>query len=104
MVSSELLGPSSTESDTSPLFEHGLGAGISAAILSALEGDAVSCFRGESALGRVRFGEELRAAADCLANQADLRAEPAAGPARQKVTQERRAVQAGQRIVQRARR
>ena len=48
------------ESETSPLFEHGLGAGIIAAILSALEGDAVSCFGGESALGRVRFGEELR--------------------------------------------
>ena len=100
----ELLGPSSTESETSPLFEHGLGAGIIAAILSAREGDAVSCFRGESALGRVRFGEELRAAADCLANQADLRAEPEAGPARQNVTPERRAVQTGQRIVQLARR
>ncbi len=60
LVSPELLGPSSTESETSPLFEHGLGAGIIAAILSAREGDAVSCFRGESALGRVRFGEELR--------------------------------------------
>jgi len=92
-------------SETSPLFEHGLGAGIIAANLSAREGDAVSCLRGESALGRVRFGEELlAAAADCLANQADLRAEPEAGPARQNVTQERRAVQAGQRIVQRARR
>ena len=103
MVPPELLGPSSTESETSPLFEHGLGAGISAAILSALEGDAVSCFRGESAIGRVRVGEELRRRRTALRIKRTC-AEPEAGPARQNVTQERRAVQTGQRIVQLARR